>query len=233
MYKVLLVEDEEKIRKGLANFFDWKKVNTELIGVATNGEEGFKEIYTKKPDIVITDIRMPHVDGLEMIKRASQIHEFRTIIISGYDEFEYARTALKLSVDEYILKPIDFEELSNAILSLQNKQIQSSSSTYGEAEPFIHYIKSHIDQRIYLDDLCQFFDLSSTTINEIIKEECNMTAVELINLIKVEYATSLLKLNKYKMYEIADMTGFSSYKYFSEVFKKVKQTSPSNYLNDL
>lgn len=233
MYSILLVEDEEKIRKGLANFFDWEKVNTKLIGVAQNGEEGFKEISTKKPDIVITDIRMPHVDGLEMIKRASKIHDFSTIIISGYDEFEYARTALKLNVDEYILKPIDFEELSNAILSLQNKHDKTLSKSYGEAQQFIDYINSHIDQRIYLDDLCRSFDLSSTTINDIIKNECKMTAVELINLIKIEYAISLLKLNKYKMYEIADMTGFSSYKYFSEVFKKTKNTSPTKYLNNL
>lgn len=106
MHNILLVEDEENIREGIKKIFDWEKANSELIGVAENGEEGIKKIHVYKPDIVITDVRMPHLNGLEMIEEAMKFHNFSSIIISGYDDFNYVKTALRLNVIEYILKPI-------------------------------------------------------------------------------------------------------------------------------
>lgn len=233
MYKIVLVEDEKNIRKGLEKLFDWENANSELLAVAKDGEEGLKKIYALKPDIVITDVRMPKMDGLKMLEKASKIHDFKSIIISGYDDFEYARKALTLRVNEYILKPIDFDELSEAILNVQDKEKIEIDDSYGEVKAIIDYIKLNINKRIYLEDLCNHFNLSSTTLNEITKRECEMTTSELVNQIKINYASSLLKLKEYKMYEISDMTGFSSYKHFSYVFKKIKGVSPSAYKSKL
>ena len=98
MLKVLIVEDEDIIRKGLAYTIDWLSVGYVLAGEAANGEEGIEKIIELKPDVVIADIMMPKVNGLEMIQRASEEVQFKSVILTSYAEFEYAKSALKLGV---------------------------------------------------------------------------------------------------------------------------------------
>lgn len=231
MKKILLVEDEKNIRLGITEFFDWEKADSKLLDTAKNGEEGLRKIYIHKPDIVITDVRMPFLNGLDMIEEAMKFHRFDSIVISGYEEFNYAKKALQLNVKEYILKSIDFSELLNAINNLNIKN--SEINKYGAAQEFVDYIKNNMDKRIYLQDLSDHFFLSDTTINNIIKEEFNLTSNELINVIKIDYSVSLLKMHKYKLYEIAEMAGFSSYKHFYKVFKKIKGINPSEYIKQI
>lgn len=115
--KVMLVEDEALILQGLQAILDWEKLGLTVIHTAINGEEALKCWDREPVDIVVTDIEMPRMGGLELLK---QIREkdarVRFIILTGYDEFEYARLAIRLEVENYILKPIDEEELEKALL---------------------------------------------------------------------------------------------------------------------
>ena len=106
MYKVLLVEDEEIIRKGLMYLVDWEKEDCVVVGEAGDGVEGTEKIRKLRPDMVITDVRMPFLSGLDMLEQTRSI-PYAAIVISGYDEFEYAKRAIKLGVKDYIVKPID------------------------------------------------------------------------------------------------------------------------------
>lgn len=116
MYKVMIAEDEEFILEGIANLIDWESFGIQVTHLAVNGQEALKKWEEEAVDIIITDITMPIMDGLELIQ---QIREkdtrVRIIIISGYDEFEYARRAISMGVDDYILKPIDDEELTKVL----------------------------------------------------------------------------------------------------------------------
>lgn len=116
MYKVMLVDDEKLILQGLENIIEWEEIDLEIIATAQNGEEAL-EIFKNKPaDIIITDINMPIISGLELIKKIREINnEVRFIILSGYEDFNYAKTAIKYGVDNYLLKPIDEEELTNTL----------------------------------------------------------------------------------------------------------------------
>lgn len=107
MLKVLLVEDENLIRRGLQYKMDWTEVNCVVVGEAATGQEGLTQIKALRPDIVITDIRMPDMDGLEMLREGRGVCPFHAIIISGYGEFDYAQQAIRLGVAEYLLKPVD------------------------------------------------------------------------------------------------------------------------------
>ena len=122
MYKVVVVEDEKRVRQGIVMGTDWSGINCIVMGEASNGEEGVEIIRKCKPDIVITDIRMPRMMGIEMIEK---VHEEGlepcVIFLSAYDDFAYAQQAVKLGAADYLLKPFSDGELENAVLKIAEK----------------------------------------------------------------------------------------------------------------
>lgn len=134
MYKLLIVEDEKWEREGLVHFLDWPQLGIEIIGAAPNGERGLEIAKAQKPDILITDIKMPVMDGLRLAKEMKNISpDCQMIIVTGYDEFEYAQEALSYSVYEYLLKPIQKESLLETIKRVvDNIDRQINESIYAE-----------------------------------------------------------------------------------------------------
>ena len=103
-YRILLADDEEEVRKAIIRKIDWERLGFLVAGDADNGEEALEKIEQLKPDVVMTDIRMPYMDGLTLTARIRQKYpSIKVLIFSGYDDFEYAQQAIKLNVTEYIL----------------------------------------------------------------------------------------------------------------------------------
>lgn len=123
MIGVLLVDDEQFVRMGLRNLIDWRSCGYEIVGEADNGEDAFRMIEENRPELVITDIRMPVLDGLELIRRVNEAGHLATkfIIVSGYDEFKYAQQAMRYGVSDFILKPVDQDELQTILLRLRRQ----------------------------------------------------------------------------------------------------------------
>lgn len=112
MYSVFLADDERLIREGLAETLPWDSLGLSLVGMAPDGKQALQDIRERKPDIVLTDIRMPYMDGLELIAKIREIQpECRIVILTGYGEFEYAQTAIRFGVSDFLLKPIDISDL--------------------------------------------------------------------------------------------------------------------------
>ncbi len=140
--KVFLVEDEIIMREGIRNNIDWEKEGLEFVGEASDGELAYPLIQDSKPDILITDIRMPFMDGLELSRRVKEeMPDIKIIVLSGYDEFEYAREGIRIGITEYLLKPIDGNKLLEAvkrvaqlIRSEQESQLESKSGTEKELQ---------------------------------------------------------------------------------------------------
>lgn len=117
MIKVLLIDDEAMILKGLRKLIDWEYLGAEIIGEADNGKAGLELIRTEQPDLVISDIFMPNLDGLEMLRLLREANSsVRVVFLSGYQEFTYARDAVKYGALDYLLKPVGREELASVIL---------------------------------------------------------------------------------------------------------------------
>lgn len=113
LYKVMLVDDEPEVIEAVIRKMDWKSLGFEVIAYAQNGEEALEMAEGNVPDVVMTDIKMPFMDGLSLSRKLKERYDgIKIIIFSGFDEFEYAREAIKLEVEEYILKPIKLEELT-------------------------------------------------------------------------------------------------------------------------
>ncbi|QOS77224.1 response regulator [Paenibacillus sp. JNUCC31] len=120
MYRVLLVDDEEDVREGLVVEVDWEALDLRIVGLAENGREALEMAERVEPDIVVTDISMPFMDGLELAKRLRERNPLvKVVILTGYDEFDYARQAVSLSVDEYLLKPFSAGHLTELLTRLR------------------------------------------------------------------------------------------------------------------
>ena len=119
MIKVVIVEDENLIRKKLLHFVDYDSMGMVVVADGANGIEGVELIKKYKPDIVLADINMPEKDGLDMIKETIE-YDYIAIIISGYDYFSYAQRALKYGVTDYLLKPISLDDLKDALLNARD-----------------------------------------------------------------------------------------------------------------
>ena len=119
--RILIVEDEVMIREGLSNLIKTHTGHT-VIGEACNGQEGLALAVRYRPELVITDIRMPVMDGLQMIEKFHEMNLFvHVVILSGYSEFEYAKKAIRFGVEDYLLKPLAAEDIVEVLERIRNK----------------------------------------------------------------------------------------------------------------
>ncbi|SDD37231.1 two-component system, response regulator YesN [Paenibacillus sp. UNCCL117] len=126
MHKVLLVDDERIILEGISAVVEWKAAGTELVGTARNGLEALDAIEEHKPDIIISDIRMPAMDGLQLAAKVHELHpHIKLIMLSGFNEFEYARTAMQYGVKHYLLKPCNESKIVEALKDVAEELRQS------------------------------------------------------------------------------------------------------------
>lgn len=183
MYKVLLVDDEAIILRGLQNIINWQELGLEISATASNGKEAIDILENKDINILITDIRMPELNGLQLIKhirdRNLPIH---CIVLSGYSEFGYVKEAAKLGIENYILKPIDKNELISTLLNTINKIEAAISKTIIDNEG-IEIIRNNILTRwvigdIHADDLNE---RSSILDIDIYQKEYQVAIIKLID----------------------------------------------------
>ena len=139
MYKVVVVEDEEIARKGIIFTINWDALNCMIAGEAANGEEGAEVIRRLSPDIIVTDLKMPRMDGVEMIaKLREQGNRAKFIILTAYGDFKYAQSAVKLGVSDYLLKPLKDGELEGAVRKILSVVEVGTTQAEEEASMVIH-----------------------------------------------------------------------------------------------
>jgi len=255
MYKVLIVEDEVLIRKRLVHGFDFNSLDCVVVGEARDGKEGYEKIKKTNPDIVLTDINMPVMDAFDMLERALD-YDFSAIILSGYDEFSNAQKAIKYGVNEFIVKPINEEELKNAILRAihQVEELKTfnlvkkmnpdffANNHYGApiksikdpvVKQMIKYIEKNYSEKILFKDVAKELGYSTTLMYDKFKNELNTTFNDYLNKYRINKSIELIKENNYLIYEIAERCGFSEYKYYNKVFKKYIGISTTEFIETL
>jgi two-component system, response regulator YesN len=257
MLKVLIVEDEDIIRRGLLFSIDWTSMGCVVVGDADNGDDGAKKILECSPDIVITDIKMPGHDGFEMLERVEGLCDFETVILTSHADFEYARKAIRSKVFDYLLKPVDEEQLKAIINRIDNRL--NEKKTYSQIRKNVHdvddlkiidiefykqhsknlsrytllvidYIINNYKAKISIDDVARKLYVSPGYLRRVFKEETTHTFNDFLNQYRIQKSIELLLSGEHKVYVIADMLGFSDYKYFFQVFKQYMKCSPLEFL---
>lgn len=130
MLRILIVEDEDIIRKGLVYMMDWLSMDCVVAAEAANGKEGYEKILEYRPDVVLTDIYMPYMDGIDMIQKASETVKFKSVLLTSYADFDYAKRAIEARVSEYLLKPVDEAELARLMKRLEREIASSRQAEY-------------------------------------------------------------------------------------------------------
>ena len=144
MFQAILCDDNEIILEGLSSQIKWKDLGIELTATAADGNEAWELIQKNPPDLLITDIRMPYMDGLELSKKARELNpNIVILIISAYDDFQYARTAMHLQAFDYILKPIDVDQFCRV---LENAVLHCSQLHYDKRLMITEYLRSIVTQ---------------------------------------------------------------------------------------
>ncbi len=253
MYSVLLVEDEEIIRKGIKHSVLWEEYSCAVIGEACNGEEGKEMIETLHPDIVVTDINMPVMDGLTMLAETKYTFDYVAIILTGYSDFNYAKEAIRNGVSNYVLKPLNMAEmkeaLERAVLESRNihylrgrneaaKELKNillvSDKDYKDSEDklvrqILKYLYENYREKIALTDLEEKLHYSERYINQRFQKEIGTTVIEYLNRYRVHKALQLIKDGALPLSEIGYECGIGDYKYFNHVFKKYIGCSVREY----
>ncbi len=246
MFKVILLDDEDTIIEGLQTTVAWEKYRCKVVATATNGKDGLELIRKHRPDILFTDIRMPYLNGLEMLKELTgEFPRMQIIVLSGYRDFSYAQTALHLGVLRFLLKPSKMEEIYEALnaamlkLSGVPQEVNTRAALNDKKEEdnegnFIvsrtmKYINEHYAEKLTLQQVADYLFISTWHLCRVLKKHSDTNFVDILNHVRIEHAKKFLRETNLKVYEISERVGYSDIAYFSKVFRALTGLSPKQF----
>ncbi|BCZ45099.1 putative two-component response regulator [Clostridium gelidum] len=242
-YKYIVAEDEHLIRQNLIKKIDYLSIPLELVGEASNGKDAIFLVKEHYPSLVITDIQMPQSDGLELLKYIHDNHpHIKTMILSGFNDFSYAQSALKYGAKDFLLKPIKLEELNTALqnililLDSENKEISSFSIDPHSLKPeklsklMETYLRSNYSSTISLNKISNQFGFTTEYLSKLFKKYIGETPIKYITKIRINEA-KLLLINQpdLEVQKVGELVGYKDAFYFSRVFKSNVGVYPSDY----
>lgn len=255
MIKVVVIDDETLVRKGIVMETDWASLGCTVIGEASNGEEGLEAIRKYEPDLVICDIKMPKMDGLQMLnKLREEGKETPVIFLTAYSDFSYAKQAIKLNATDYLLKPFEDGELEETVKRITGKITQKRINDKGSKEndvlsdeliskkgdkskyvmEALNYISEHYDDEdLGIKVVADSIGISEGHLSHVFKSETDYTVNAFITRYRIKAAMKLLQDCRYKVYEVAEKVGYKDITYFSSVFKKITGVNPSDFQNKI
>ena len=241
MYKLIIVEDEIKIRNGVVNLFPWNTLHFEVVGDFDDGIKALEYMQDNPVDVVLTDIKMPNMDGFEL---AGNIREkfgekIQIVFLTGYYDYEMMRTAICNHAQDYLLKPVQRKGLTECFERIRAKldeQYGNGSSNEevpsGYYDAIIHTVKKYIKENTKdcsLEKAASLVGLSPSYLSRVFKEKSGQLFMEYVTKARMEKAAELLKNISYKQYEVAFMVGYDNQQNFSRAFRQYYQMSPSQY----
>ena len=243
MFKAVIIDDEYYIVEGLKKILDWSSYGIEIAATALDGVEGLELIKKINPDIVITDICMNNMDGLEMIEQLQQTNFCgKIIILSGYQKFEYAQRAINSKVTRYILKPINIDEFEIVIGEVVRELKESENPNRDNtnrigtkaihsklADDLINYVDEHYTEDIQMTYMAEMFHCSVAYMGKVFKRNTGMNFKEYVTRKRVNKAKELLRCSYKSIEDIQFEIGYHDAKYFRKVFKELTGVSPRRY----
>ena len=238
MYELLIVDDEETPRNNLATYFPWQEQGFHVCGQAENGAEALAFIETHTVHVVLTDISMPVMNGIELARNLREKNGAPCVVfLSAYDDFHYAQNAIRYGVRFYILKPSDFAEIKDTFAQIRaelNQKFQVAdtlSSVKGDDET-VNQVLDYIKQE-YADaslaELAKRLYVNASYLSQLIKLKTGKNFVELLQDERMRRACILLQDPLVKIYHISSLVGYSNPNNFTRAFKACYQVSPKEY----
>ena len=247
---ILIVDDEPRTRQGLQRTLESWNNGEFTILIAESGEDVLRISEERKIHILLSDIRMPEMTGLQLLKTMKEKGLSPVVIvISAYSEFEYAKEALKLGVVNYLLKPIGKKKLLEAVedaVKIMEKQVRAGliervvdqkivdasnkmDSTRDTIRKAISYIDEHLHEEFTLKDVAARVHLNPSYFSVLFKEQVNLNFSEYVTRRRIQRAKELVISTTLPINEIAEEVGYKTAKYFIKIFKEIEGMTPSAY----
>jgi two-component system response regulator YesN len=242
MINLVIVEDETNIRDCLKSLFPWSSLGVEVSAAFANGQEAYKYLMSHSADLLLTDIRLPGLTGLELVQMLREGRNMiPVIILTGYRQFDYAQQAIRYKVDDFLLKPIKYEELTAAILRIRDK-LESGitrksepadsvlDSTYHERiiSSAKQYLTAHLTDAS-LEDAAISVNLSPGYFSRLFHKVTGETFSDYLTGCRMKKAAEYLHGTNYKTYEISLMVGYDNPKNFTRAFKQYYHLTPREF----
>ncbi len=243
--RLLLVDDELTVRQYVKFIIKENRLPFEDISEAGNGREACEIAKTFKPDVVLMDIRMPDMDGLEASRHLrAHFPKLKIIVLSAYEDFSYAQEAIRFGATEYLLKPVEPDVLQDLFSSLlvsnertrestdESDQPRSTLCTYSREDVLkkaVEFIETHYTEALCLEDVAKAVYLSPYYFSRLFKEKTGLTFPEYINRLRISKAKILMLKQTLSIGQIAEQVGYSDQSYFAKVFKEFEGRLPREY----
>jgi YesN/AraC family two-component response regulator len=242
MYTVLLVDDERWVRVALRRVIERTGLPFEVVHECTNGLDALDWLKSHKADLVLADIKMPVMDGLALVEQLRQMGGNQdVIIVSGHDDFRYAQTAIRSGVTDYMLKPVEEEDMKKSLDKWIQKQAaakdKSADQTMQPADEMsqsaiqrvIRIIQEAKPGQITLKDAAAKVHLNPSYLSQLFKQQTGKTFSDYVNEVRLEEAKKLLVHTALRVSEVSERLGYTDLTYFSGSFKKLTGHTPSEY----
>ncbi|WP_138493182.1 response regulator transcription factor [Paenibacillus pinistramenti] len=251
---ILIVDDEPGTRNGIRKTLELWADGRYRVECAANGVEAAEWLERDTAHLLITDVRMPEVSGLDLIRLLEgRPDRPASVVISGYAEFEYVQTALRLGAVGYLLKPIDKEEL----LEMTERALKQEEERHraeklarlvdpklfaikeeefrpgGPVGEVMEYVDGHLQEQLTMADMAAKVHLNASYFSVLFKEEAGIPFSEYVTRRRIQHAKQLLAQTRLPVGQIAEQVGYSTDKYFIKVFKQLEQISPSRYRSEM
>jgi len=248
-YKIIVAEDVELILKSIVRNIQQLDMGFEIVATAENGKVALELIDKFSPDILISDIKMPIMNGLELLNIINTKYPYMVkIIISGYDDFEYAQQALKYEVKDYLLKPLKEEELESTLnrvkiyLDAQRQRnkmqflSQRDSHNYTPeqiVDSLVTFFRENYSQEISMDSIANGLNFNSSYLSKMFTKYTGENPSKYLTKLRINKAKYLLANDKnLSIKEVGDLVGYPNQYYFSRIFKMVTGKNPAKYRNE-
>ena len=245
--KALVVDDEIVALKALTRRIQWEKYGVDQVFTARSMQQAQQVLKNEEIDFMLCDIEMPNGTGLDLAEWMRQHYpEIECVFITGHEDFDYARRALRLGSVDYVLKPVNYEEMDTILMKLV-KSLSRKAVVESVSESIVHdleerdsenasvipkvkqYIIEHLSENIYIEDLAKEVHLNPQYLMRIFKKEENISILEFMMKKRIEVAEKLLLHTDYHVNKIADMVGYGNYSYFSKIFKRETGKTPAQF----
>lgn len=240
MYSILIVEDEAIVRKGITRLIDFERMGISVVKEAENGRQAWELFQSWQPDILLTDINMPQMDGLSLAKRVKEMYpQVHIVFLTGYDYVDYLLSALRLGADDYLLKPITKKEVEAFLVKVVAKlsaeyrhsrleQILQPQET--AEEDLSKYVQEQLgNPELSLSWLAQKLNFSPNYLSTLFKKQTGQSFQDYVTTQRMQKAKLLLLSTTMKVYEVAQAVGIEDVNYFSARFKQIVGQTPKQF----
>ena len=242
--RIIIVEDEARALRGLRNLIESIDEKYEVIASAQDGQKALELIISLKPDIVFTDIKMPFMNGMDLIEAVRKYGlNTRFVITTAFAEFEYAKKAITLGVTQYLLKPVTYDEMEQVLEQLESSKnmtrqplIKSEIST--NKFPDAHYliqkaialVEVSFATKLNQEDMATQLGMTPEYFSYLFHKETGIKFSDYLRDYRIEVSKKILAEHKMKVNDVAYAVGYSDVKYFAKIFRKVVGETPTEYI---